>query len=170
MRKRITVKGVLIGLLVTGVGVFFLISLSALPANNDNPVKVAAPKAEEGVQKTPARKIDYEVLRSWSIPNGGFGQEILISKKNVNLEDMTALGNQLKEEHKNDRNNNIEIYTDKNAPALQTAYGTYTLGDAEVKFYEDSYAGTYMKNANTGNHQFIIFLQGLGGKMTTIDY
>jgi len=120
----------------------------------------------------PAKKvITYEILQRWSIPNGGEGKVILISKEYLNEQDMTALGEKLKNDTARDRNAFISVFTDKKAAALRDKVLADELSDAEMNFYDINYVGQYNKNGNTGFHEFAIYFDGvMGTNNKTIDY
>ena len=82
---NITVKWAITGLFVIG-----LISSTS----RDN---TSRPSPTIQIQ---VKNIDYEVIQSWEIPNGGYGKVIIISPDNLNEEDMTVLGDKLKKNTK----------------------------------------------------------------------
>lgn len=139
------------------IGIFvFLAFIILIVAVSDNPA-------------TP--QINYKVLESWSIPNGGEGKKILISKEYLNDADMTTLGNQLKRDASKDRNAIVQVYTDKQAAVLRDKVLAENATQAENALYDEHFVGFYTKNANSGNHQFNIFFDGAGGtNQKTISY
>jgi hypothetical protein len=124
-------------------------------SQNNNSQKLASTSNE--------KKIDYQIIQSWTIPNGGHGKTLLIPKEYLNDADMTALGNKIKKDVSSDRNSFIEIYTDRQAEALRTKVLGGKATKEEEDLYDKNYVGTYTKNANTGYHEFIIFFDGLAG-------
>ena len=115
--------------------------------------------------------IIYEVIEQWSIPNGGYGKKILISRSYLNEEDMIALGNKLKQDTANDRNAFIQVYTNRDAADLRDKVLADEGTQTENELYDEHFVGLYSKNANNGNHQFNIFFDGTSGiNQKTINY
>lgn len=115
--------------------------------------------------------IQYEILEKWSIPNGGEGMKILISRDYLNEADMTALGNKLKQDTSSDRNAVIQVYTDRQASTLRDKMLAGGGTQEENDLYDKHFVGYYVKNGNTGYHQFNIFFDGTTGtNQKTISY
>ncbi len=120
--------------------------------------------AQEVKQETPApqdaiKKIPYEIVDEWSIPNGGKGKRIVVSAGYLNEADMTLLGKTLKEDTKNDRNAIIMVHTDKKSAQIQKD-STLKMTDAELAYVGKHYVGQYMRNANSNINEFSIYLNG----------
>ena len=128
--------------------------------------------AEQKSQPTPAKKtISYEVLQQWDINNGGKGKVILVPADYLNETDMTALGQKLKDDIKNDKNAFIMVFIDKKAAALRDKIVDDTATKDEEKFYDQHYVGQYTKNGNSGFHAFAIYFDGVSGSNNkTINY
>lgn len=107
------------------------------------------------------KDIPYEVIQSWIIPNGGYGKVIVISPTNVNEEDMRLLGEKLKRETANDRNSNIEIFSNKQAAEVRQKVLSDEASEQEEKLYDTYYVAGYSKNINTGYHQLSLHLTGI---------
>ncbi len=121
-------------------------------------------QAEQPQQK----EITYEILECW---NGGEGKKILIPKDYLNEADMTALGNKLKQDTASDRYAFIQVYTNKQAAALQDKVCDGKATQSENDLYDQNFVGKYNKNENTGLHQFNIFFDGvMGTNQKTINY
>ncbi len=115
--------------------------------------------------------IQYEILESWPIPNGGEGKKILISRDYLNEVDMTTLGSKLKQDTTKDRNAIIQVYTDRQAANLRDKVLANEATQEENELYDQHFVGLYFKNANNGNHQFNIFFDGtMGTNQKTINY
>jgi hypothetical protein len=135
--------------------------------NNQSQPTVSTPVAvQEAKNETPAiqqpekKTIPYEVILEWSIPNGGKGERIVIDSKYLNFDDMTALGETLKEAMKNERNAFVYIHTDKKSADLQGKLSVNPT-TAELDYIGKHYVGTYSKNANSKFHEFEIFFGGI---------
>src|SRR3990167_1849297 len=100
--------------------VAFIIIVATIPkkeAINPTPPQPSPQVSEQKeVPKPPKqKKITYEIVERWSIPNGGEGKAIIISPDYLNETDMTALGKKLMNEAKNDRHAFVEVFNDKQA-------------------------------------------------------
>lgn len=109
-------------------------------------------------------RIPYEVVRSNSIPNGGYNKTILITTQYSNEIDMIALGETLKFDHRDDRNAHIAIFNDKQSamkltPQQMLKY-SQNLNDKSLDKYYKHLIGKYEKNMNTGHHAYFITLNG----------
>lgn len=120
---------------------------------------------------TPTKKITYEVVKTWIIPNGGFGKVIVISPEYFNLSDMTLLGEKLKNDHKADRNSFIYIFDDKKAAIMRDKVLSNDISTTDQDYYDKHYLGDYTKNSNSGYHQLTIYFDGVTGtNQKTIKY
>ncbi|MDD2715198.1 MAG: hypothetical protein PHW04_04825 [Candidatus Wallbacteria bacterium] len=115
-----------------------------------------------------SKTIDYKTVRSWSIPNGGYGKAIIINNQNRNYDDMKALGEILKRDFANDRNAFIFIFDDTRAAVLQENATNLNKDDGD--FYDQHSIGMYTKNVNTGYHKMQIFLDGNNGSVSEVNY
>ena len=137
------------------IGILAAIVLNSL---NDARKKVSdSQKTETNQPATP--KIPYTVIQTWTIPNGGKGERIVIDPKYVDFDDMTALGEMLKEDLQNDRNDFISVFTDKKSALLQA--NVANLNNTDGAYLGKHFVGDYTKNANTGLNQFLIYLNGV---------
>lgn len=114
-------------------------------------------------QQISQKVISYEIVKRWTIPNGGEGKVILISPDNLNESDMVALGEKLKEDTKNDRNAFIFVFDDKTSANLRDKLLADEATTAETDLYDKHFVGDYTKNGNTGYHQFSIYFDGVMG-------
>lgn len=120
---------------------------------------------------TQKNNIQYEVLESWSFPNGGEGMKILISRDYLNDVNMTALGNKLKQDTAKDMDAIIQVYTNRQAATLRDKVIALEATQEENDLYDQHFVGLYFKNSNNGNHQFNIFFDGtMGTNQKTILY
>ena len=118
----------------------------------------------------PQKEITYEIKRTWDIPNGGHGKTVIIPNDYLNEADMTALGDKLRADSKDDRNAFIFVYTDATAAELRDK-PLEELTDAESDLILNNFVGTYTKNANSGYDEFAIYFDGqLGSNNKTIKY
>ena len=117
------------------------------------------------------KKIQYEVVSKWNIPNGGEGADIVISPSNLNQADMTTLGETLKSDFQNDRNAFVTVYTDAKAAAMKDKVLSTDATKSDLDYYDSHHVAEYTKNANTGYHTYDFGLKGFGGANdTTINY
>ncbi len=79
----------------------------------------AREKAEREAREQARPSISYRIVREWSIPNGGYGREVVIDPVHRNEKDMKALGDQFRQDTKNDRNAFITVYDDEKACACE---------------------------------------------------
>jgi hypothetical protein len=114
--------------------------------------------------------INYVVIDSWSIPNGGAGKAIVVSPSHRNEADLRALGEQLRREVAGDRNAFIDIYDANRAASLRGYSFSDRLSAADQAFYDEHKIGVYTKNGNTGHHSLVLMLKGLNGDFIEIDY
>lgn len=121
----------------------------------------------------PSPKVPYHVVHSWKIPNGGYGELVVISPAYRNESDMRALGAELKRVRANERNSFITIYDDAVAAQLRILHQNSSFdewAEADLVAEQAHRVGAYTKNANTGFHVFEIFLQGFDGPVMTVNY
>lgn len=172
-----TVKKIKISLIAITILFFVLFGVTsdASKQNKTQGNQDTAP-IETTIQNTPtpAKDITYEVIKTWEIPNGGFGKVIVISPENFNLSDMTSLGEKLKNDHKSDRNSFIFIFDDKKAAEMRDKISTTDLkeiSEADHDYYDKHYIGEYTKNGNNDYHQLTIYFDGVTGiDQKTIKY
>jgi glutaredoxin len=118
-----------------------------------------------------SKKINYEIVDSWVIPNGGQGKVIVISPSNLNEPDMVALGEELRTTTSADRNAFIFVFDDKKASLLRDAVLNDKASATDQNFYDKHYVGQYNRNGNTGFNEFVIHFDGImGSKTKTIKY
>lgn len=123
------------------------------------------------IAEIPQKQIPYEIVKRWTIPNGGEGKLIVISPNYFNEADMTLLGQKLRDDTLNDRNATISVFDDKKATLLRDKVASGELTATEESFYEKHFIGQYNKNGNTGYNQYTIYLDGvMGTNQKTIKY
>ncbi len=98
--------------IVKWFGIIFVIIIIWLVYNPENKKSSSQPIL------APSLRIPYEVVREWSIPNGGFGKVIIISTKYRTEKDLRALGDNLKYDTRNERNAFIFVFDNKKASGL----------------------------------------------------
>lgn len=72
---------------------------------------------------------------------------------------MTALGQKLNSDTKDDKNDVISVYTDRAAWKLRDKLPD-GMSKSEETFYDKHYVGQYNKNGNSGLHAFAIYFDG----------
>ncbi|KKP79802.1 MAG: hypothetical protein A2271_02380 [Candidatus Moranbacteria bacterium RIFOXYA12_FULL_35_19] len=126
-----------------------------------SPTQTQKAKDEALIVQQPEKKnIPYEVVLEWSINNGGKGERIVIDPKYLNFDNMTALGETLREDLKNERNAFVFVHTDKKSADLQGKM-LENPTQSEMDYVGKHYVGSYTKNANSKMHEFTIFLNGI---------
>jgi len=155
------------------LGIFFVVGMIWAAYNQSNRMAPSSSTESQasGTNTTgPAsiRQIPYEILREWSIPNGGFGRDILVSSKYRNERDLKDLGLNLKYLARNDRNSTITVFDNKKA-ASYFRKGP-DLNNQQGDFLDKHIVGIYTKNINTGYHKFQISVNGVNSKIVTVDY
>lgn len=164
-------KQVKIGLTVITIIFFVLFGVSSdASKQNKAPQPSATPQTNTIQEKT----VSYEVIKSWVIPNGGYGKVIVISPQNFNENDMALLGEKLKVDLKNDRNSFIFIFDDRKAAEMRDKSSSTDLNNipiADQDYYFKHYIGEYSKNGNNDYHELTIYFDGLmGTNQKTIKY
>lgn len=132
------------------------------PSNNTSNNEIPAP----------IKKISYEVVQTWIIPNGGYGKLIVISKSDATAENFAVLAQQLKQEYSKDRNASISVFIDRRAAEIrnQVLHNTSEgITNSDTTFYENNYVAQYDKNGNTGYHKFQYWPNGLYNDWISID-
>jgi hypothetical protein len=109
------------------------------------------------------KKIPYEIVERWDIPNGGEGKSIVILQEYVNDSDMTILGETLRRDLRSDKNAFVFIFDDPYAASLRKDILNENMSQKDADFYDTHYVGQYTKNGNTGFHRYSIYLDGVMG-------
>ena len=164
MSRKEKIGGIVVLLTVIGI----LLNLFSSPKQSAQQGQVAPSPIP-----TQVKTINYEVFKSWEIPNGGFGKVIVISPQNFNETDMTLLGEKLKADTKKDRNAFIFIFDDKKAAQMRDRLSSTanSLNETEQDYYDKHFVGDYSRNINSGYHQFTIYFDGvMGTNQKTIKY
>jgi hypothetical protein len=118
----------------------------------------------------PPRKIAYDSVERWSIPNGGYGNVLVIKPEHRNEVDLRLLGDQLRAETRSDRHAAIFVYDDARAASLRKAAFTESLSKTDLAFHDQHMVGNYQKNNNTGYERFSIMLEGVDGPSIDVTY
>lgn len=152
------------------IGLFIILSLFTNLFSKPKPLSTTP---QTVTQTTPQKEIAYEIVKRWTIPNGGEGKLVVISPDLFNETDLTSIGEKLKKDTSKDRNASIIVYTDKRAAELygRLASETNPLTKEEDEFYNTHMVASYHKNANTGINEFTMYLDGvMGTNHKTINY
>jgi hypothetical protein len=112
----------------------------------------------------------YTIVRQWTIPNGGFGKVILLSKSGPNEQELRALGEKLKRDTASDRNAWIFVYDDERAARNRDAALSEKLSVTDMKQHNRHMVASYARNANTGYHMLLINVAGLDGPSINVKY
>ncbi len=165
------IKKTKIGLILLTIVFFVLFGITSDASKENNGPQPSATTQTNAIQ---AKTVSYEVIKSWEIPNGGYGKVIVISPQNFNENDMTLLGEKLKVDLKNDRNSFIFIFDDKKAAEMRdkiTSTDLKNIPTADQDYFDKHYIGEYSKNGNSGYHQLTIYFDGVTGtNQKTIKY
>ena len=145
------------------ISVFLAISVVFIISGKDD-----SSKSTENIIET---KMDYKVIKTWKLPNGGKGCVILVDSTNLTEEEMEQFGKQLKYEYRNEKNAFIWIYDKIEAANLfDKVQRDMNLTKEESTLYDSHFIGTYTKNGNSGRNRFSCFLEGLNGPVQIYDY
>jgi hypothetical protein len=110
-------------------------------------------------------------VREWSIPNGGYGQVVVIDRRFNNEQSLRQLGATLKYKGRSARNVFIEVFDDSRAASMRDAAFAETLSRADMAFHDKHKIAFYTKNGTTGFHEFKIAVDGvMSGKWITVNY
>lgn len=154
-----------------GIIISILIADSNSNTTPDNNIVVPITKPVVAKTTTSQKQIPYQIVKRWDIPNGGEGKLIVISPNNLNEADMTALGENLRNDTKNDRNAFISIFDDTKAVSVRDAVLSDTASKANQDLYDKHFIGEYDRNINTGYNQLQIYFDGvMGTNQKTITY
>jgi hypothetical protein len=119
----------------------------------------------------PSSVIEYRVIESWRIPNGGYGRVLLIDSTHRNAVALHSLGEQLRRETAADRNAFIEVFDNPRAATLRDEALNENLSKRELAFHDRHKIAFYTKNGNTGFHEYRFTLVGvMSDKWTVIKY
>jgi hypothetical protein len=110
----------------------------------------------------PARTIPYDVVDEWTLPDGGAGRSILIHSSLRNVTDLRALGDQLRWDHRNERNVQVEVFDDRRAAGLRRQEATGNLADDD-RAHHDRHKVAFYRKVARGDHELVIALGGVGG-------
>lgn len=156
----------LVLILVILIGIPIISSIIAATKSQPNRPQANNNKSSNPITQA-SKKIPYEVVQKWSIPDGGTGERIVIDPKYLNFDDMTALGQTIKDDMQNERSAFIFIHTDKKSATIQPNIANAT--NADSAYVGKHFVGEYIKNANTGFHQFSIYLKGVDDSSAAIN-
>ena len=109
----------------------------------------------------------YTVIKRWPVPSGDIARLIVISPDAATEADLTALGDILREDTKNERTAFVLIFTDPKAAALRTSPSD---SRSQQELYARHHVGRYIRNAKGGVHEMQIFPSGIDGPLKIITY
>ncbi len=127
--------------------------------------EVAKPQASR--EPPQIQRIAYREVERWPVPSGGFGRAIVIDDSLATEADLRSLGDQIREEFRNDHNSFVFVYDDERAARMR---GRYNLPIEDGNFYNRHSVGTYTKNGTNGFHEWTITPQGIEGPMIQVNY
>lgn len=110
----------------------------------------------------PARMVPYDVVDEWTLPDGGTGRSIVINASLRNVTDLRALGDQLRWEHRRDRNVQVEVFDDRRAAELRRQDAAGDLAGDDRSHHDRHKIAFYRKVAGS-DHELVIALGGVGG-------
>ncbi|MCX6739432.1 MAG: hypothetical protein NT098_05305 [Candidatus Parcubacteria bacterium] len=151
------------------LGIFYIFGLIIHDAGKTQPqTQTATTTPVQAIEKSP---ISYGVVKRWTIPNGGEGKVIIVSPEYLNEVKMTALGEKLRDDTKNDRNAFISVFDARKAISLRDTVLSDEASATDQDFYDKHFIGQYTKNGNTGFNEFVIYFDGVNGtNQKTINY
>lgn len=160
-----TSKGGWLALAIILIIIFSIMAVSINKAIKVEPnvnVQNQPQKVSNAVASNNYKKIPYEIVQKWDIADGtdsGKGERIIIDQKYLNLDDMTALGETIKNDMQNEKSAFVFVHTDKKSATIQGNMTNTT--EADLAYLGKHFVANYKKNANTGYHQFSISLKGI---------
>ncbi|HKO18403.1 MAG TPA: hypothetical protein VJU82_05915 [Acidobacteriaceae bacterium] len=119
---------------------------------------------------TPPHPVSYSVVDEWPIPNGGFSRVIVIAGTSATDAGLRALGDELRYDTRDDRNADIDVFTDSAAAALRDRVFADKASRKDLAFYDRHFVAVYTRNTNTGFNRLSIMPKGLNGPQTDINY
>jgi hypothetical protein len=117
-------------------------------------------------QLLPKKRIDYSIVKTWEITNGGYGKAIVIDPRHANESDMILLASTIKSDVSADRNAFVFVFTSREAALMRDRLNSLT--ERERGTYHKAYVGSYSKNGNNGLEEMEIHPEGLNGSSRTI--
>lgn len=111
----------------------------------------------------PARTLAYDVVEEWTLPDDGAGKVIVIDPALRTVEDLRALGEQLRWEHRNDRHVTVDVFDERRAAELRGRARAEALDPAEMTHHDQHRIAVYQKNSDSGDHELLIALGGFAG-------
>lgn len=117
-------------------------------------------------ESTSVANVPYKVLERWAIPNGGYGELIVVDSSLVTPSIGRALGETIQRRTAGQRNAFVYVFRTERAARLWRKI----LANPEMvsPHYDRNFIGSYTRNGNTGFHRFDWFPSGING--TTTEY
>ncbi|MGE0608115.1 MAG: thermonuclease family protein [Pirellulales bacterium] len=125
-------------------------------------------KKESDPPATKPPSVHYDIVRRWTIPNGGEGKVVLVSPSVATTTGLAELAHVLREETRADRNAVIMIFDHQRAAAMYSR--AVELDGEEAEFYDRHFVGSYIQNATTGYHEMQVHASGLSGPSSAIKF
>ena len=117
-----------------------------------------------------APRIAFREVERWAIPPGSFGRTIVIDQSTATEGDLRKLGDQLREELRDEPNSIVFIFNDERAARMRKDVTADSVSAEDAALYDRHFVGIYSKNGNTGFHRLAIHAEGLNGSTSLIDY
>jgi hypothetical protein len=143
---------------------FLCITLVGCSPGNETPVKDAKTTTAQN------QDVSYQVVETWSLPNGGSGRAVVVDPSMRNQADMLVLANQLKIETSGDRHAFVFIFDDPIAASNRKSVLSKTLTEAEWEHIDQHYIGSYQRIPEDGLHALRLNLDGANGPVNQIDF
>jgi hypothetical protein len=143
---------------------FLCVALAGCGSGSDAPVR--------GAKTTTAQdqEVSYQVVETWSLPNGGSGRTLVVDPSMRNQADMLVLANQLKIETSGDRHAFVFIFDDPIAASNRKSVLSKTLTEAEWEHIDQHYIGSYQRIPEDGLHALRLNLDGANGPVNQINF
>jgi len=114
-----------------------------------------------GAAQVSVKKILYTVVLREALR-----RNIAIDGRNLNEQDLIALGEQLKEENRGVSATTVLIYSDARAAEMYQRLNSLT--PAETTFLQRNFVARYFKNTHTGTEEYEIHPLGMNGPSKTV--
>jgi len=125
----------------------------------------AGGQKKESKQSGKASAVPYRV-----VAEHGLTKLIVIDKDHRNEKDLKALGEELRKDFGKERLVNVIVYDDDKAAGMWKDATQDQLKENDSAFYDKHMLGAYTRNANTGIHRFLIYLEGVAGPQIEVKY
>lgn len=126
-----------------------------------------ADSAPPAAAATTSPTATYSIVKRW-LAGAGENKTIVILPEMANETSMMALGQQLRQDTKDDSDSIVFVFDDTQAAQMHDRIGS--LSQSEDDFYDKHFMGLYTRISRNGVHTLEIHTHGLGGPIKTVQY